>query len=718
MKRVHSFKSIRIAIIVSLMFRASCAFAQEDLSENLNLLDNWIEWTDAKNMLAHHLNKQAFAYLDARDKEIGSLKTTQDWINRQKKVKSIFMNTVGPFPEKTPLHAKVAGIVKKEGYKIEKIIYESMPGFFVTGCLFIPDGITTKTPAILFVSGHTQESFRYREYQVMILNLVKKGFIVFGIDPLSQGERIQLYDPQKNESLIGPTTVEHNYLGKQCFISGVSLARYFIWDGIRGIDYLLTRKEVDPARIGVTGQSGGGTQSSYLFAFDERIKAGAPVDYIIGQRRLLESIGPQDAEQNFYHGISNGITQADLLEVRTPHPALISEGTWDFFSIQGARETYDEVRKAYKAFGAEENIGLSEDDFGHGYTKKLREGVNAFFQKNLNLPGDHKDESVTALDPKELMVTSTGNVATSLQNPETVFSINRKETQKLVDKIQASRKKIATHIETVLVKAKELSGYVEPATEMKPVFRGRYQREGYSIEMYVLHGEGNYVVPLLLFVPKTGGKFASVIYINPKGKITDASVGGKIEQLVKKGYVVAAPDVIGTGETAGNGDVAMLIGRSVVGIQAGDIVRVSNFLKGRKDVDSDKISAIAFDEMCPVLLHAAAFDKSIHSISLIGSLISYRSIVMNKLYNTGFSDNAVAGALTAYDLPDLMGCIAPRRMALVELKDQMKEPASDKLINEELSFPRSVYSLKNATNNLDILPSSADVGSVVDWCFK
>ncbi len=236
--------------------------------------------------------------------------------------------------------------------------------------------------------------------------------------------------------------------------------------------------------------------------------------------------------------------------------------------------------------------------------------------------------------------------------------------------------------------------------------------------MYALNGEGNYIVPLLIFVPKTGSKFSSVIYINPKGKNTDASVGGRIEQLVKKGYLVAAPDVIGTGETAGTGNVAMLIGRSLVGIQAGDIVRVVNFLKSRKDVDINKIGAIAFDEICPTLLHAAAIDKSINSISLIGSLISYRSIVMNKLYNTWFSKYAVAGALTAYDLPDLIGCMAPRKITLVELKDQMKQPASKELIDEELSFPRSVYSLKNVTKNLKILPSTEDIGSVVSLCFE
>ncbi len=399
-----------------------------------------------------------------------------------------------------------------------------MPSFYVTGCMFIPDG-KGKKPAILFTSGHTQESFRYPSYQVMILNLVKKGFIVFAIDPVSQGERVQIYDAQKNASAIGPTTREHGYLGTQCIISGVSLARYFIWDGIRGIDYLLTRKEVDPARLGVTGQSGGGTQSAYIFACDDRIKAGAPVNYITGFRRLLESIGPQDAEQNMYHVVSNGITHADFLELRAPNPALISAGTRDFFSIQGARETYEEVRNAQKAFGTEDNIGIVEDDFGHGYTKKLREGIYAFFQKNLNLPGTPSDENVTVLDPGELKITATGNVATSFENVETVFSINKKETQKLIDKIQTSRKQIDQHLEKVKSDSKVLTGYIAPQADLKPVFRGRYQREGYAVEMYALHGEGNYIVPLLLFVPPTGGKFSSVIYLNPNGKIADAAAG-------------------------------------------------------------------------------------------------------------------------------------------------------------------------------------------------
>ncbi len=700
------YKTIFIFILILLQY--SPAFTQE---ENLNVFERWRAWSDGENMLMRHLNKQAFTYLDIRDREIAGLETKADWTSRQQKVKDILMKTVGPFPEKTPLNPQITGTVKKEGYSVEKIVYESMPGFYVTGALFLPDG-TGKKPAVLFVSGHTNNGFRYDSYQAMILNLVKKGFVVFAIDPISQGERVQHYDPEKKASVIGPTTQEHNYLGNQTFISGVSLARYFIWDGIRAIDYLLTRKEVDPDRLGVTGQSGGGTQASYIFAFDERIKAGAPVNYITGFRRLLESIGPQDAEQNFYQGIMNGLTHADFLEVRAPNPVLISAGTRDFFSIQGARESYAEVVNAYRAFGQEENISLVEDDFGHGYTKKLNEAIYAFFQKSLNNPGNENHSDVSILEPEELKITSTGNITSSYENAETVFSINKKETKELLNQLNASRKNnLETHLKDVRAKAKKISGYSTPENDVKSVFRGRYQRDGYSVEMYALHGEGETIIPLLLFIPETGENFSSLIYLHPNGKMEDAAAGGMIEKLVKKGYVVAAPDVSGTGEVEdtnyGTNYLAYLIGRSIVGIQAGDVNRVANFLQNRSDMDPKNISAVAFDEMGPTILHAATFNNKIDRVTLIGSLSSYQTITMNKFYNTNLTKSFVAGALEAYDLPDLAAGLAPGKLTLINMKDG-EGNIIDIKENSDMEFIQSAWKEKNAGSRLQIITENSD----------
>lgn len=717
MKTTHlRCKNLVFLVLIFLIGRAFPVFSQK---ENLNVLDRWVEWSDSKNMLVHHLNSQAFSYLDKRDAEIAVLKTKEDWIARQQKVRETLMNLIGPFPEKTPLNPKVTGVVKKDGFRIEKIIYESIPGLYVTSALFIPEGRVKKRPAIIQVSGHGFSAFRSLGEQKRIYNLVRKGFIVFAIDPFGQGERIQYWDEKTKTSQMGDSPVaEHSYFGDQMFLSGISPIRYFIWDGIRGVDYLLTRKEVDPDRIGIFGCSGGGTQTTFISAFDERIKAAAPGCYITGFRRLLESIGPQDAEQNIYRGILNGITHADLLELRAPKPLIISSTTLDFFSIQGAIETYQEVKLAYKAFGKEENVSQVYDDEGHGFHKTIVD-IYAFFQNVLELPGSPLEEDFEGFKPEDLQVTVTGQLSTSTGG-ELAFDISKKEAQKLINKINDSRKNTELHLQNVLEKAKEISGYISPSEEIKSVFRGRYHREGYSIEMYALQGEGKYVIPLLLFVPDTEGKKNTLIYLHPDGKINDAAPGGKIEELVKKGYIVAAPDVIGRGEVEdsryGTDYLALLIGRSVAGVQAGDVNRVVEFLKTKPDVDKNKIFSVAFDEMCPVLLHAAVFNNSINSVTLVGSPVSYGLFATNKLYNKQFLKNFIAGILTAYDLPDLIGSLAPRKIALIELRDQMQQIADKELLDNELSFPKLVFSQKNVPENIKIVTDIGQLNSVIDWC--
>jgi hypothetical protein len=171
----------------------------------------------------------------------------------------------------------------------------------------------------------------------------------------------------------------------------------------------------------------------------------------------------------------------------------------------------------------------------------------------------------------------------------------------------------------------------------------------------------------------------------------------------------------------------------MVGIRAGDIVRVVNYLKKRSDVNVRKIGAIAFDELCLALIHAAAFDSSINNIALIGSIISYRSIAMNRFFKIGLTERpnsdywhpvevdftwGIASVLTAYDLPDLIGSIAPRKVVMADLRNPMLEPASQDLINKELEFPRSAYSFRKSIDNLKIIEKGDDLSSLVDWSFN
>jgi len=432
----------------------------------------------------------------------------------------------------------------------------------------------------------------------------------------------------------------------------------------------------------------------------------------------MESVGVQDGEQNFYHGISSGIDHADFIEIRAPKPTLIMATTRDFFSIQGTRETYAEVKKIYELLGKPDNIEITEDDFGHGYTKKNREAMYAFFQKYLQLPGSSTEEEVDFPTAKELQKTSTGQLSTSLGG-ETVFSLNRKETEILVAALQTSRKDLTNHIHKVLISAKRLSGYQEPLINKDPVFTGRFQREGYVIEKYFVKGEGDYVIPYLLMIPaKTNNK--ALIYLHPSGKEAEAGAGGEMEWFVKKGFMVMAPDIIGIGEMGpgiytGDADIdsisynlwytSTLIGRSLVGIRAGDVVRLVRLLN--KNYGIDEVYGIARKEMSPVLLHAAAFEPSITRVALIEPYSSYQSIVMNQFYNPKFVYSTVPGALKAYDLPDLAASLAPRKLMMAGVTDGLGNTIDNESINRDIAIIKNAYRFKNADGQLDILSGMA-----------
>ncbi|KAA9038684.1 prolyl oligopeptidase family serine peptidase [Ginsengibacter hankyongi] len=708
-------KTSILSLLILLLFN-KFIYAQKEF-DDIRGTQHWMRFTDAPNSLYHYLANQAYFYLNKRSDEISRINSLSEWKQRQQWIKNTLKETVGPFPQKTPLNARITNTFSEDGYHLEDIVYESQPNYYVTSTLFIPDNLKNgKAPAIVYCSGHSNNGYRADIYQHEILNLVKKGFVVFAFDPMGQGERLQYFNPETNKSIFKYPSYEHSYPGAQLFITGNTLAGDFIWDGIRAVDYLLTRKEVDPARIGITGGSGGGTQSAYIAAFDNRIMAAAPRNYFTNFTRLYESMGPQDAEQNFFYGIKRGIDMADLLLARAPKPVLMVTTSRDMFPIQGAIETAKEVARLYQAYGKQQNFGIVTDDAPHASTKSNREAFYAFFQKFLDNPGDSTDQETKSLPENELKVTATGQLATSLKG-ETAFSLNRKDAEKRMEKLESERKDFPAYLTKMLASAKKLSGYEEPKSNGKSMFAGRIQRDGYVIEKYLIKGEGNYMIPYLLLKPETpNGK--ALIYLNPMGKTADAGAGEQMEWFVKNNITVLAPDIVGTGELGPgifHGDsyidsvsynlwfASMLIGRSIVGIQAGDVVRLSHLLENQ--LHFKEIYGLAIKQMAPVLLHAAAFHKNIKKLALISPYSSYRSIVMNHHYDPHFIQSTVAGSIGIYDLPDLAASISPNKILITGVSDGTGNTENVTDIDKDMSVIRAACKHKNASKQLQILPT-------------
>src|SRR5688572_6951095 len=382
----------RIALVSFLLLSPLVGPVAAQTSQELNFLSGLEESRTLRNMLPDYLERLAKALLEERKKKIALFTTPQEVANRKEYVRARMLQAIGALPERTPLNAKVVGVLDRDDYKIEKVVFESQPNFYVTANLYLPKRGQPPYPGVLFPLGHEQGSKAHSAWQQMLGSLAQKGYVALAWDPIGQGERVQLYDPDFGESKLVRSTTEHSMLGVQCLLVGDNLARYTIWDGMRALDYLLSRKEVDPERIACTGNSGGGTHTAYLSALDNRIKVAAPSCYITSFGHLLSSIGPQDAEQNLPPFLADGLDHADFIYAFGPKPYLMLSAIRDFFSISGARETYAEAKRVYTVLGIPDKMGMVEADDGHGYTKPRRLAAYDWFGRWLKGAGDQAPE--------------------------------------------------------------------------------------------------------------------------------------------------------------------------------------------------------------------------------------------------------------------------------------------------------------------------------------
>lgn len=667
------------------MLKAVCVLAitaihvaAQQSAETLDFLAGLPDFQNIRRMLPEYLDRIGLELLDERGRAVANLRTGSDVAARRAYVRERMLRAIGGLPERTPLNARVVGVIERDGYRVEKIIFESQPRFYVAANLYLPTSGRPPYPAVLFPLGHERGGKAYPVWQQILVTLARRGYVALTWDPLGQGERSQFYDPEVRESKLGAnrSTTEHSMIGAQCLLVGDNVARYTIWDGIRALDYLISRKEVDPARVAISGNSGGGTHTAYIAALDDRLAVAAPSCYLTSWRRLLRTIGPQDAEQNFPPSLADGLDHGDFVVAFAPKPYLVLSAIRDFFSISGARETFAEARRVYASLGEEQKIAMVEGDDGHGYSRPRRLAAYDWFSRWLKGEPDTAAEvDVQPESEQALNCTESGQVAVTMAGGETVFSLNVKRYEQV-------RRPRGTAAE-VLRYARELSGFQPPTGPLNITRYGEIRRNGYRIEKLTYESEPGIIVPALLAIPDGATRAPAVIYVNGRGK----AAAGDIEQLVRSHQVVLALDPRGIGETSTAGPQdgqrysgyfgdyasamkAMLIGRSLAGMRAADIVRGIELLAGRPEVDAARISGFGRGSAAVPLLYAAAFDTRIRQLALEEMLVSYEAVATNRIHRDAM-ESVVRRALKFYDLPDLVAAMAPRSVWVVNAADQV-----------------------------------------------
>ncbi|MEN8116204.1 MAG: acetylxylan esterase [Bacteroidota bacterium] len=641
----------------------------------------WLAYSNNQEALYKTISEEAYRLLDKRTNKIATIEGKEQWLAYRENLRDKMFSSLDKF-EKTPLNARITGTIERESYTVEKILFESHPGFFVTGCLFIPKERQEPAPAVIYCSGHTELAFRSETYQNVILNLVAKGFIVFGLDPIGQGERLQYLDTETGKSKIGGPTKEHTFAGVQTLFTGTSLTDYFIWDGVRTVDYLLTRKEADPKRIGITGRSGGGTQSAMIAAYDQRIFAAAPECYITNFKRLLQSIGPQDAEQNPFNAIKLGFDHPDFFHLRAPKPSIIITTTHDFFSQQGARETFKEVQKSYEAFGSLGNIQMVESFGKHESTKQNREALYAFFQHHLNNPGNSSEIETKLFQPEELWVTQTGQIQSSFKG-KTTFQLNQKYSTKT--KLPPERMK---------EKIRKLSGIKFDMRLTSAVYTGKIVAETFDIEKYFLENDKNeYALPVLMLKKQNTNSEKYLVWLNSEGKKYILN-SGLAKEFIKEGYTIITADLPGMGELydkefSGDGYIrgvpfnytfgAHLAGKSIPGITAEALDLLMQFVT-KINKQNNNTFALVDNEMASPFLHFTTFKNPFFKIQLVNPPELNAKFLETEYYNPKLAYWIVPGSLNYYDLESLISFLPDETVNISHTNDSEIKPINSTVL--------------------------------------
>ena len=605
----------------------------------------------------------------AADEAWRKVKTPEEMAARQKAMRASFLEALGGLPERTPLQARTTGTINLEdGIRIEKVLFASQPGFWVSGNVYVPRadaGFRKPYPALLVPCGHTDNGKAAASYQYAGIAGARAGFVTLVYDPVDQGERVASPD---RVSWRG-----HNWGGALADRLGWSFARIRVWDAMRALDYLETRPDIDAKALGCMGNSGGGNVTAFLQAVDPRLAATAPAGYICSFSRAAEkaSIGPGDACQNIFGQLTFGLNHASFCLMSAPLPVRVQAYRGDIvFPFDGTRHTVELAEGVMSRLGWGDRFGMTDMEGGHSWYEGSRASSIDWMKRWLC--GDaaalaRTTEEYRALNKGFDKKTSDcgpgksdgsscgGGGVLSLPGERTVYDVMRDD---LKAAIRARKGKVKP------ADVRRIAGIAEPgAVPLRRIGISEETRGDVRIVREAYVRPDGLKLPAVVFIPaKISG--APVIALNAAARKNSAEA---VAKYVAAGRPVMSIDLTGTGEIGQYGrknggsyysrkgrdeELSVLLyalGQSLVGRQAAELQEVALDLKRRFGASPDIFTR---GRMAVAAAHAFAVNKGLFGkVEFVNPPPSWSESV-KKALDTPMSI-CVNGALLSYDWTEL-----------------------------------------------------------------
>ncbi len=632
------------------------------------------------------------------------------WQAQKKSLRERLAHAYGDFPaEPCELAPRTLGVLERDGYRIERLVFQSRPGVWITANTYVP-AREAPCPGVLSVHGHWPWARVDPVPHARALGLVKLGYFVLAVDAFGAGERA-----------IAPAqgTYHGAILGASTWPVGTPLLGLQIYDNMRAADYLASRAEVDANRLAITGASGGGNQTMNAGAWDERFKAVVPVcsvgtyDAYLGAACCVCEVLP---------GALGFAEEGAILALVAPRALMVVSATRDAhqFSVAEAAKSIARARPVFDLYEAGDRLRHVIVDSGHAYNQPMREAMYGWLAYCLRGEGDGTPVPEPEIEPEEVNALrcfpDNDRPKSFLLPPEFVREQALRKLRAVREADHRERWEADALVLRLQLENRVFGGFPRQARRtVDPVEKSA--GEDTSSESFVLYPEPGMPVPGVLVRPlERSGPLPTAVLADPAGK--EAALATRAAHaLLGAGWQLLALDLRGTGETAPPHDAiagapdhnsaewSVWMGRPLLGQWCWDILSAVDHVAARADVDAHQIALVGTGAAALAAVCAGALEERVRSVTAFGMLASF---VSAEPFQGHRMATFVPRLLDAGDVPRLAALLAPRRLLVVGPVDAQSRPLNDQDCSAAFRLTEHIYKMCQAEHQFQVTPELAE----------